>query len=597
MFRFFVLVSTHGLAVLLLPASLLAVDMVIPGAIRVDATPHHLGVVWSISGDDDRDSQLTLEFREAGASTWRPGAVAMPATPDLVVNGSLLGLHYWAASALFLEPDTSYELRLTLSDPDGGGAIEVVGGTTAAAMRPSTSGRQLLVVPGTSGGDGSAGNPFQGLQTAADSAQAGDTFYVAAGLYESFQISASGSPGLPISFVGPGDGEAVIDGADTDIGVVTVGTYSSTPISWVLLEGLTIQNGRWGIDAQHSSDITIRHNVIRDVDYGVINRRDADWERRQTVCDNVIEGRTDWPGAGIPGERGIDLRGYGHVVCHNRVSNFGDCVSLQPLSGDSFGSDVYGNDISRCVDDGIEIDYNRANVRVWRNRVYNARMGVSVQPIRGGPAYIFRNELFNLEDKPLKVHNDPAGLVVLHNTSVKLGNAMHDTGSSIWQNALFRNNLFLGDRYAFEFVTTATLGFRDLDYNAWGTTRAGTSGEPWFKWNDVRYDDLADLQSSVGVELNGVAASFSDLADAALPPAWDVEVLPEDRDLALASGVAEIGAGAVLDNVNDAFAISGAPDLGAFEHGQPRPTYGPRSPGLIFQDGFESGQLFRWQSF
>ncbi len=569
---------------------------VVPGAIRVDATPQHLGVVWEISGDDDRDSQLLLEFREAGTTVWRPGAMAMLATPDLIVNGSLLGLHYWAASAMFLEPGTTYDLRLTLSDPDGGGAVQVTSGTTGVAMRPSTAGRQLFVVPGTSGGDGSDASPFQGLQTAADNAQAGDTFHVAAGTYESFQLSASGSPGQPISFLGPSEGEAIVDGADTTIGVVTVGTYSSTPISWVLLEGLTIQNGRWGVDAQHSSDITIRHNVIRDVDYGVINRRAADHERRQTVCDNVIEGRTDWPGAGIPSERGIDLRGYENVVCRNLVSNFGDCVSLQPTSGDSFGNDVFGNDVSRCVDDGIEIDYNRANVRVWRNRVYNARMGVSVQPIRGGPAYIFRNELFNLEGKPLKVHNDPAGLVVLHNTSVKLGNGMHDTGSSIWQNAVFRNNVFLGDRYAFEFVTTATVGFRDLDYNAWGTTRAGTSGAPWFKWNDVRYDDLADLQAIVGIETEGVAASFSDLVDASLPADWDIEVLPETRDLALAQGVDEIDAGVDLDNVNDAFAIDGAPDMGAFEFGQPAPEYGPQPSGLVFQDGFESGQLIAWTS-
>ena len=580
----------------MLAGGAVADDTVVPGAIRVDATVQHIGVVWTISGDDDRDSQLLLDFRRLGDSTWRPGAIAMRATPDLIVNGSLLGLDYWAASAMFLEPGTTYELRLTLSDPDGGGATEVTTGTTGTWMRPSTSGRQLFVAPGTSGGDGSEGNPFQGLQTAADNAQAGDTFHVAAGIYDAFQLSTSGAPGQPIAFVGPAGGEAIIDGADTNIGVVTIGTYSSTPISWVLLERLTIQNGRWGVDAQHSSDVTIRHSVIRDVDYGVINRRDADHERRQTICDNVIEGRTDWPGAGIPGERGIDLRGYLNIVCRNRVSNFGDCVSLQPLSGDSFGNDVYGNDVSRCVDDGIEIDYNRANVRVWRNRVYNARMGVSVQPIRGGPAYVFRNELFNMEGKPLKVHNDPAGLVVLHNTSVKLGNGMHDTGSSIWQNAIFRNNLFLGDRYAFEFVTAATVGFRDLDYNAWGTTRAGTSGEPWFKWDNTRYADLADLRALVGVELSGIAASFADLVSATLPSDWDVEVTPESRDLKLAAGAPEIDAGVALDNVNDAFALDGAPDLGAFESGQPAPGYGPQPAGLVFQDGFESGQLVAWSS-
>jgi hypothetical protein len=221
-------------------------------------------------------------------------------------------------------------------------------------------------------------------------------------------------------------------------------------------------------------------------------------------------------------------------------------------------------------------------------------MGVSVQPIRGGPAYIFRNELFNLEDKTLKLHNSPAGLVVAHNTGVKLGNAVHDTGSSIWQNALFRNNLFLGTEYAFEFVTVATGGFRDFDHDAWGTTRAGTSGEPWFKWDDVRYDDLADLQGSVGVEANGVAASFAHLVDATLPADWDVAVEPGSRDLRLAGGVPEIDAGAALANLNDGFALAGAPDQGAFEQGQGLPHYGPRL--ALFADGFESGDLSAWSA-
>ena len=253
---------------------------------------------------------------------------------------------------------------------------------------------------------------------------------------------------------------------------------------------------------------------------------------------------------------------------------------------------MFGNDAAFCVDDGIEIDYNQANVRVWRNRVYDARMGVSVQPIRGGPAYIFRNELFNLEDKTLKLHNAPAGLVVVHNTGVKLGNAVHD--ASMWRNALFRNNLFLGTEYAFEFTTVATDGFRDFDYGAWGTTRAGTSGEPWFKWDNVRYDDLLDLQTSLGIEDEGVAASFSHLVNPTLPADWNVAVEPGARDLRLLGGVPEIDAGQALANLNDGFLLSGAPDQGAFELGEPLPEYGPRV--ALFADGFESGDVSAWSA-
>jgi hypothetical protein len=584
------------LGVFMMPAIAAGGDAVAPGNLRTDATFEHIGVLWWIEGDDDLDSAMTLEFRRQGSSAWQAGAPAMRAHPGLVVNGSPLGLNYWAASALFLSPGQSYELRVTLTDPDGGGETRTVSAATRTALPATFDGRHRYVAPGTGGGAGTPGDPFLGLQAAADDAAPGDVFHVGPGAYDPVQLLASGTAGAPIVFAGPGDGSSVVDGAGTDRGVVTLGEYNQQ-IAHVVIEGLTIEDGAWGIDAQHSRDIVIRHNVIRDVDDGVVNRRGDALEARQTVCDNSIEGRVTWPGSGIPSERGIDLRGDGNVVCHNSVRNFGDCVSLQPYTGPSFGNDVYGNDASYCVDDGIEVDYNQANVRVWRNRVMNARMGVSVQPIRGGPAYILRNEFFNLESVPIKMHNQTTGFFVVHNTGAKHVDGHGDNGA-MWRYAVFRNNLFLGTRYAFEFTTVADEGFRDFDYNAWGTTREiGNPGDPWFKWDNVRYDRLADLQA-IDVELHGLEADFGHLEDATLPAWWDQPAEPGSRDLRLVPGAPEIDAGIDLPNLNDAFILNGSPDMGAFEFGQPLPDYGPRLwwPGLLFADGFESGNTSAWSS-
>ncbi len=547
-------------------------DPVVPGLIQVDATYEHVGVVWWITGDDDLDSALTLDYRLVGETSWMPAAPAMRAYPTLIVNGDPLDLNYWAASALFLEPGETYDLRLTLTDPDGGTATQIVQATTRTWPRPDPAGRTLYIVPGSGGGSGSLADPFQGLQAAADSALPGDIFEIAAGMYSPFQLLVSGEAGRPITFRGPANGGAVIDGGGTDRGVVTLGEFNQT-LSHVILEGLTIQNGHWGIDAQNTQEIYLHHNLIRDVDFGIYNRRGNALEANQTVCDNTIAGRTPWPGSGIPGERGIDLRGTGNVVCYNHVQYFGDCVSVQPSTGQSFGNDVYGNDVSYCVDDGIEIDYNQANVRVWRNRVMNARMGVSVQPIYGGPAYIFRNEFFNLESVPVKMHNQTTGFFVIHNTGAKHSNGYGDNGA-MWRNVTLRNNLFLGTRYAFEFTTVADEGFRDSDYNAWGTTREIDPGGPFFKWDNVRYDTIADLPP--GVEDHGLEAGFGDLLNAALPPAWDVAALPGSRDLRLSPGAPEADAGVALPNLNDPFVADGLPDLGAFESGEPLPNYGPR---------------------
>lgn len=549
-------------------------DAIVPGIIRTDATFENLSALWWISGDANHDSAMTLEFRKLGDSTWHVGAPTVRAYPTIVVDGSPLNLNYWAASAMFLQPGQTYELRLSLTDPDGGNATSTVTAATRSYPMPDPNGRQLYVIPGSSGGDGSSAYPFLGFQSAADAAQPGDVFQIAAGTYAPFQLLASGTDGHPIVFRGPDAGTAIVDGAGTTRGIVTLGEYNQT-IGYVIVAGLTIQNGAWGVDAQNSHDIFISHNTIRDVDNGILNRRGNNQEFNQTISDNIVEGRTPWPGTGIPAEEGIDIRGSGNVVSYNSVRYFGDCISVYPETGPSYGNDVFVNDVSYCVDDGIEIDYNQANVRAWRNRVMNSRMGVSVQPIRGGPAYIFRNEFFNLESDPIKMHNQTTGFWVVHNSGAMNGNGQSDDGS-MWRNATFRDNLFLGTAYAFEFTTSPDEGFRDFDYDAWGTTRAvGGASSPYFKWNNTRYNRLPDLIAA-GVEVHGVAALFSHVMNATLPPTWDTAIVPGSRDLRLTAGTPEINSGAALPNFDDPFVTDGKPDLGAFEFGQPLPDYGPR---------------------
>lgn len=550
-----------------------AVNPITPLTIRTAATFNSIGVRWEVSGDNNLNSTMTLEFRRLGETDWQAAAPAMRAYPTIRVNGAPLRLNYWGASALFLDPGQTYELRATLTDPDGGDSSEIVTATTRTPLQPDPTGRQLHVVAGNGGGDGSLENPFQGLASAAAAAQAGDTFHLATGTYAPFQLLASGTAEHPIVFLGDG-ASVVIDGGNIESGIVTLGNFDQ-PIGYVILEGLIIQNGAWGIDAQRTHNIEVRNNTIQDVWFGYTNRREFGDEMNQTICDNVILGRSGWPGADTPYEQGIDLRGTGNIVCHNIVQHFSDCISVLGDTAATFGNDIFGNDVSRCIDDGIEVDFNQSNVRVWRNRVLNARMGVSLQPIAGGPAYIFRNELFNIDSEPIKMHNETTGFFIVHNTGVKHADAYSDA-YTMWRNAILRNNLFLGTRYAFEFGTTADEGFRDLDYNAWGTSREIEDPDaPYFKWNNERYSRLGDLQG-LGIELHGVEAMFSDLVNGMLPASYVTSAEPNSRDLRLVANSAAIDAGELLPNLNDGFQIDGLPDMGAFEFGQPLPHYGPR---------------------
>ena len=49
--------------------------------------------------------------------------------------------------------------------------------------------------------------------------------------------------------------------------------------------------------------------------------------------------------------------------------------------------------------------------------------------------------------------------------------------------------------------------------------------------------------------------------------------------MTLTAGCTAVDAGAILPNINDGF-VGAAPDLGAYELGQPLPSYGPR-PALL----------------
>ena len=151
-----------------------AASAVSPGTIRTDATFEHIGVLWWIEGDSDLDSTMALEFRRLGEGVWRPGAPSMRAYPTIRVQDGPLGLNYWAASALFLESGETYELRLTLTDPDGGGETRTIAASTRTQPQPDQGGRQLYVIPGAGGGVGTYDDPFRGLQAAADAAQPGD---------------------------------------------------------------------------------------------------------------------------------------------------------------------------------------------------------------------------------------------------------------------------------------------------------------------------------------------------------------------------------------------------------------------------------------
>ncbi len=440
---------------------------------------------------------------------------------------------------------------------------------------PSGSSTMRYVIPGNGGGTGTEQDPFLGLQAAADQVQADEVIVVMDGTYEPFEIMTSGSAQNPIVFRAQNLHQAIIDGGNTDRGIITLGTFDDS-LRYVIVDGFLIRNGRWGIDAQNTQFVTIRNNRIEAVDYGYVNRRANGWEHDQYITNNSFTGRTSWPqlNGGIPGERGIDIRGNNHTISYNYLTNFGDGISTDgPPYGVCYLLDIHHNDIINVVDDLIEVDGTVSNTHVYRNRGFNGRMGVSLAPILGGPCYVFRNEFYNMETSAYKLNRGPAGLVICHNTAVKAGNGM--SSSPGFQNTYFRNNILMGSRYCFEEFGVVNGSIDDWDHNAYYSSRSATAGNEWFKWDNVRYSNVADLQMGTSLETNGLMITPSDLINTSVPSSYGTSYQPMNHDLSIASGSVLINNGGLLDHLNRKYVADGMPDIGAREYGAPVPRYGP----------------------
>jgi hypothetical protein len=544
-------------------------------------TLHCLGAYWVISGDDNKNATIAVEYRKPGDTEWKKGqplfrvekgahkAEKHGTKLDVPADGWL-----FAGSVFWLAPATAYEMRLKLSDPDGGTAEKTLAARTIAEPA-APQGPAYHVKPGSGGGQGTAAEPFLGLDAAQAAAKPGDTFLLHAGVYEgTFTVKKSGEPGKPIVWRGAGDGEAVIDGQGKEAKRPGRG-ISAGDVHDVWFENLTVRNADYALVGHRSARLVVRRCHFHKVDFGITcTNNDNDGVREWFIADNVMEGPCTWPRSkGIENPRGIQVTGMGHVVCYNRIRGFADAIDTFP-SQRCAAIDFHNNDVSECTDDGIEMDYSERNTRCFNNRLTNVFQGISTQPVYGGPVYIFRNAMYNVCGSVFKMHNSPSGAIMLHNTCVKSGMPATVATDEKVRNCRYRNNLFVGTTANYAFECMPAMADCDFDYDGFG-------GGPWkmfLKWHKERYATMEEARAKAPVYKHATAV------DPATAFASGVKA-PEDEkkqfdlavnDLRLKAGSAAIDAGEALPGINDGFAGK-APDLGAYELGAEMPHYGPRA--------------------
>lgn len=600
-----------------------------PGEIVVERpTFHALGFEWPIQGDLNRNGKVTVEFRKVGSQAWKD---ALPMHRSLFEETNLgyrqmdnVCPNMYAGSVMGLEPETKYEVKFRLTDSDGGDAERTIRTRTKRVPRAFEGGRRLHVYP--AGHEGEKETPaFAGLQAAYDRAQAGDIILVHAGVHtvpkERWQVShfgrlvygehdkrhvlydfkKAGTFERPILIRGAGDGEAVLDGSGADY------LFDLATANHHHLENLTLRNcdrailtwerGTEDWEREGTTGLVVRRCKISATGHILYFTSWTD-VHDFTICDNIIAGRLAevWQTRGKwINERGgyksaykpiaLGIRGQGHDICYNRVDGVFDGINAGASS-----TDVYGNHITHCMDDGLELDGGRYNQRVHHNLIDGALMAISAQPVHGGPAYIHHNVTYNVKLEPVKLHNYPSGLWVINNTFFS------DTGffkmPPIWSNSRFLNNLFIlpdkvtrglpPDRWSKRgtiYTGTLTPGTSLMDHNGyrdngkrlgWVLAKCGRVERRPFQ----EFDDFAAFSKATGMERHGVwGRNFGDFVKA--KDCGETGTPFEENDLRPRTGSKAIDAGVAVGQLTAGF-TGAALDLGAHEVGRPLPHYGPR---------------------
>jgi hypothetical protein len=530
------------------------------------ATLLSLGFEWRITGDDNRNARVDVTFRKKGEQQWRK------ALPLLRIQNEQIGVapgpagggrggevryplfkytapNMFAGSILNLEPDTEYECRFNMADPDGlsGAAEKVVSVRTRKEPQPAEGGHVYHVYP--VGWEGPKQEPaFTGLMAAyymgsahydyenayPPRVQPGDVIMVHAGLYVgdrfhymngaprpgylamgtlfdgTYYLTQSGTPEKPIVIKGAGDGEVIFDGAGCQTFFNLMGG------NYNYFEGITIRNtnvafllGIKGIAG--SSGFTLKHSKLYDVGRAV----QADWSGSKNfyIADNFMTGRHDpnkmmsWTGALwakfpdypelLLSEYAIKVYGQGHVVAHNYIAHWHDGVDIATYGiPDGAPNDIpdrlplaidfYNNDIYNMGDNCFETDGGARNIRVFKNRCFNSASGaLSVQPVFGGPVYFYQNLVFNAPTGSLKYIEGSGGILTYNNTIIGEGRAGPASNES------FRNNLILAQG-AFDpvFAITTYTNYTNSDYNGF---RPNPNVADAFDWNSPPFEVASEF--------------------------------------------------------------------------------------------------------
>jgi hypothetical protein len=353
-----------------------------PGRFVVEpSTLISLGFEWYIEGDDNHNATVEVRFQKKGDRDWEKALPLLRVQNEESItkflNNSIdyIAPNLFAGSIFDLKPDTEYQCRFVMSDPDGviGSPQKTVTVRTRPEPKPFENGRVYHVYPGDYTGPKQE-PAFINLMAAyytgwceADwwavappRVQPGDIIMVHAGVYKddwtfyggdiwgqgmgtpfqgTYYLTAKGTPEKPIVIMAAGDGEVVFDGNGN------FNLFNVMAADYHYFEGLTIRNTYVAFlagqkDIAGCSGLTVKRCRFEDIDKGIHTH----WSGSKNfyIADNEFIGRHDpnilhgwanlpplkspYPAEKCLSEYAVKIAGAGHVICHNYVANFHDGI-------------------------------------------------------------------------------------------------------------------------------------------------------------------------------------------------------------------------------------------------------------------------------
>lgn len=419
-------------------------------------------------------------------------------------------------------------------------------------VSPTLAATTYWVAPPPQGNDSNPGtdaSPWATLQHAADEVGAGDTVLVKSGSYVGAQLTTSGTSSEPISFQAAPDATPQItaDNPSTPDG------FNIEGASWIVIEGFTVNGrGRAGIRAVLCDHVTIRNNTCDSNDT---------WGIFTGFCDDLLIEHNSTSRSGV--EHGIYVSNSGDrpVIRGNLIwGNYANGIHMNgdaSMGGDGLISNalVENNTIWDNGDgggSGINMDGVQDSL-VRCNLIYDSHSsGISLYRIDGA-AGSNNNRVLN---NTVLVASD--GRWALNIQSGSTGNEV-------------RNNVFWSEqsyRGALSVCASCLTGF----------TSNNNAVEDRFTLDDGdSVLTLAEWRTATGQDQDSLVAS----------PAQLFESVPGD-DYHLKAGSPAVNAGEARSDVptdlDGVFRpINTTHDIGAYE-----------GVGVLFADGFESGNGSRW---